>query len=232
MANKMLIDAMHPEETRVVTVHGSKVEEFDFESASRKQLRGNIYLAKVTRAGALAPGGLRRVRRATATASSPSTRSTRTITRSRWPTGRRCWRDEARDAEEHREREERRRSPRRSARGRRAEARRRPDETVSGEDSATADHIRDAADDLPDAHDENAEGRSRGHRLGAGGRTARDEATTRTTRRRRRRRLSPAVGHPAPAEPAEVEPEAAGRPRDRARLGGRARDGRSPRRGP
>ncbi|WP_284212073.1 Rne/Rng family ribonuclease, partial [Methylobacterium brachythecii] len=47
--NKMLIDAMHPEETRVVTVHGSKVEEFDFESASRRPLRGNIYLAKVTR---------------------------------------------------------------------------------------------------------------------------------------------------------------------------------------
>src|SRR6478735_2368628 len=49
MANKMLIDAMHSEETRVVTVHGSRVEEFDFESQSRKQLRGNIYLAKVTR---------------------------------------------------------------------------------------------------------------------------------------------------------------------------------------
>ncbi|GEP10231.1 Rne/Rng family ribonuclease [Methylobacterium gnaphalii] len=47
--NKMLIDATHPEETRVVTVHGSRVEEFDFESASRKPLRGNIYLAKVTR---------------------------------------------------------------------------------------------------------------------------------------------------------------------------------------
>ncbi len=49
MANKMLIDALHPEETRVVTVRGSKIEEFDFESASRRQLRGNIYLAKVTR---------------------------------------------------------------------------------------------------------------------------------------------------------------------------------------
>lgn len=49
MANKMLIDASHPEETRVVVVRGSKVEEFDFESSSRKQLRGNIYLAKVTR---------------------------------------------------------------------------------------------------------------------------------------------------------------------------------------
>ena len=49
MANKMLIDATHPEETRVVVVRGSRVEEFDFEAASRKQLRGNIYLAKVTR---------------------------------------------------------------------------------------------------------------------------------------------------------------------------------------
>jgi ribonuclease E len=49
MANKMLIDAMHSEETRVVTVHGSRVEEFDFEAANRRQLRGNIYLAKVTR---------------------------------------------------------------------------------------------------------------------------------------------------------------------------------------
>ncbi len=49
MANKMLIDATHPEETRVVVLRGSRVEEFDFESASRKPLRGNIYLAKVTR---------------------------------------------------------------------------------------------------------------------------------------------------------------------------------------
>ncbi|HST95943.1 MAG TPA: ribonuclease E/G, partial [Microvirga sp.] len=47
--NKMLIDASHPEETRVVVLRGSKVEEFDFESASKKPLRGNIYLAKVTR---------------------------------------------------------------------------------------------------------------------------------------------------------------------------------------
>jgi ribonuclease E len=49
MANKMLIDATHPEETRVVVVRGHRVEEFDFESATKKQLRGNIYLAKVTR---------------------------------------------------------------------------------------------------------------------------------------------------------------------------------------
>ena len=49
MGNKMLIDATHPEETRVVVLRGNRVEEFDYESASRKQLRGNIYLAKVTR---------------------------------------------------------------------------------------------------------------------------------------------------------------------------------------
>ena len=49
MANKMLIDAAHPEETRVVVLRGNRVEEFDFESANKKPLRGNIYLAKVTR---------------------------------------------------------------------------------------------------------------------------------------------------------------------------------------
>ena len=49
MAKKMLIDATHAEETRVVVVDGNKVEEFDFESQSRRQLAGNIYLAKVTR---------------------------------------------------------------------------------------------------------------------------------------------------------------------------------------
>src|ERR1700749_424745 len=49
MPNTMLIDAAHPKETRVVVVRGNRVEEFDFETAQRKQLRGNIYLAKVTR---------------------------------------------------------------------------------------------------------------------------------------------------------------------------------------
>ena len=49
MAKKMLIDATHAEETRVVVVDGNKVEEFDFETANRRQLAGNIYLAKVTR---------------------------------------------------------------------------------------------------------------------------------------------------------------------------------------
>jgi len=49
MPKTMLIDAAHAEETRVVVVDGNRVEEFDFESQNRKQLRGNIYLAKVTR---------------------------------------------------------------------------------------------------------------------------------------------------------------------------------------
>jgi ribonuclease E len=49
MPNKMLIDASHPEETRVVVLRGNKVQEFDFEAADKKPLRGNIYLAKVTR---------------------------------------------------------------------------------------------------------------------------------------------------------------------------------------
>jgi len=50
MATKrMLVDAIHPEETRIVVTAGNRLEEFDFESASRRQLRGNIYLAKVTR---------------------------------------------------------------------------------------------------------------------------------------------------------------------------------------
>ena len=49
MGSKMLIDATHSEETRVVVVRGNRIDEFDFESAARKQLKGNIYLAKVTR---------------------------------------------------------------------------------------------------------------------------------------------------------------------------------------
>ena len=49
MVKKMLIDSTHSEETRVVVVDGNKVEEFDFESENRRQLAGNIYLAKVTR---------------------------------------------------------------------------------------------------------------------------------------------------------------------------------------
>ncbi len=49
MSKKMLIDATHPEETRVVVVDGTRVEEFDFETINKRQLAGNIYLAKVTR---------------------------------------------------------------------------------------------------------------------------------------------------------------------------------------
>ncbi len=49
MSKRMLIDAAHAEETRVVVVDGNRIEEFDFESRGKKQLRGNIYLAKVTR---------------------------------------------------------------------------------------------------------------------------------------------------------------------------------------
>ena len=49
MPNKMLIDASHQEETRVVVVRGNRIEEFDFESQDKKQLSGNIYLARVTR---------------------------------------------------------------------------------------------------------------------------------------------------------------------------------------
>ena len=49
MTTRMLIDARHPEETRVAVVKGNRIDEFDFEAASRKQIKGNIYLAKVTR---------------------------------------------------------------------------------------------------------------------------------------------------------------------------------------
>ena len=49
MATRMLIDARHSEETRVAVLKGNRIEEFDFESAEHKQIKGNIYLAKVTR---------------------------------------------------------------------------------------------------------------------------------------------------------------------------------------
>src|SRR3954452_3648084 len=49
MSMRMLINARHPEETRVAVVKGNRIEEFDFESVEHKQLKGNIYLAKVTR---------------------------------------------------------------------------------------------------------------------------------------------------------------------------------------
>ncbi|MCJ2042278.1 Rne/Rng family ribonuclease [Methylobacterium sp. J-059] len=140
--NKMLIDAMHPEETRVVTVHGSRVEEFDFEAANRRQLRGNIYLAKVTRvepslqAAFVEYGGNRHGFLAFSEIH-PDYYQIPLADRQA------LLEDEARDAEEHREREERRRkSPRnngRRVRGRRAEAAAaKLNETVSAEDVAHA----------------------------------------------------------------------------------------------
>src|SRR3981189_3962163 len=49
MPKRMLIDGSHPEETRVVVLDGNRVEEFDFEAASKRPLKGNLYLARVTR---------------------------------------------------------------------------------------------------------------------------------------------------------------------------------------
>lgn len=49
MSKKMLIDASHTEETRVVVIDGDRLEDFDYESANKKQLKGNVYLAKITR---------------------------------------------------------------------------------------------------------------------------------------------------------------------------------------
>jgi len=147
MANKMLIDAMHPEETRVVTVHGSRVEEFDFEAANRRQLRGNIYLAKVTRVepslqAAFVEYGGNRHGFLAFNEIHPDYYQIPLADRQA------LLEEEARDAEEHRDREERRRrSPRRS-RGRRAEARARgADETVSAEDGHEVSRTEDLAED-------------------------------------------------------------------------------------
>ena len=49
MTGRMLIDATHAEETRVVVLDDHQLEDFDFESSTKKQLKGNIYLAKITR---------------------------------------------------------------------------------------------------------------------------------------------------------------------------------------
>src|ERR1044071_8709051 len=49
MSKLMLIDATHPEETRVAVVNNGQIEDFDFEARNKRQLRGNIYLAKITR---------------------------------------------------------------------------------------------------------------------------------------------------------------------------------------
>ena len=85
MAKKMLIDATHAEETRVVVVDGNKVEEFDFESENKRQLAGNIYLAKVTRV----EPSLLWITAETVTVFWPSRKSTRITTRSPSPTVRR-----------------------------------------------------------------------------------------------------------------------------------------------
>ena len=86
MTKRMLIDATHAEETRVVVLDGNRLEDFDVETANRKQIKGNIYLAKVIR---VEPTYRRRSSNmaATGTASSPSAKSTPITTRSRSPTG-------------------------------------------------------------------------------------------------------------------------------------------------
>ncbi|XYD07048.1 Rne/Rng family ribonuclease [Methylobacterium sp. NMS12] len=155
MANKMLIDAMHPEETRVVTVHGSRVEEFDFEAANRRQLRGNIYLAKVTRVepslqAAFVEYGGNRHGFLAFNEIHPDYYQIPLADRQA------LLEEEARDAEEHREREERRRrSSSRRSRGRRAEARARgADETVSAEDTHAASEIEDRGEEQAEIRDE------------------------------------------------------------------------------
>ncbi len=153
MANKMLIDAMHPEETRVVTVQGSRVEEFDFEAANRRQLRGNIYLAKVTRVepslqAAFVEYGGNRHGFLAFNEIHPDYYQIPLADRQA------LLEEEARDAEEHREREERRRRSPRRARGRRAEARvRGTDETVSAEDPHAAHPAEDHGEDHGRIHD-------------------------------------------------------------------------------
>ena len=49
MVKRMLIDATHAEESRVVVINGNRLEEYDVETSTKKQIKGNIYLAKVTR---------------------------------------------------------------------------------------------------------------------------------------------------------------------------------------
>ena len=86
MTKRMLIDATHAEETRVVVLDGSRLEDFDVETSTKRQLKGNIYLAKVVRvepslqAAFVEYGGNRQ-------ASSPSAKSIPTTIRSRSPTG-------------------------------------------------------------------------------------------------------------------------------------------------
>ena len=144
--NKMLIDATHPEETRVVTVQGSRVEEFDFESANRRPLRGNIYLAKVTRVepslqAAFVEYGGNRHGFLAFNEIHPDYYQIPMADRLALIEA------EAHEEQEHREREERRSRGRRS-RGRRAEAAEsRRSETVSAEDESPPPT--EAADDVP-----------------------------------------------------------------------------------
>ncbi|MEE7481189.1 ribonuclease [Methylorubrum populi] len=134
--NKMLIDAMHPEETRVVTVQGSRVEEFDFEAANRRPLRGNIYLAKVTRVepslqAAFVEYGGNRHGFLAFNEIHPDYYQIPMADRLALIEA------EAREEEEHREREERRPPRGRRSRGRRAEARgARGDDTVKSQETA------------------------------------------------------------------------------------------------
>ncbi|MEH3119908.1 MAG: Rne/Rng family ribonuclease [Methylorubrum populi] len=135
--NKMLIDATHPEETRVVTVQGSRVEEFDFEAANRRPLRGNIYLAKVTRVepslqAAFVEYGGNRHGFLAFNEIHPDYYQIPMADRLALIEA------EAREEEEHREREERRPPRSRRSRGRRAEARgARGDDTVTSQDAAS-----------------------------------------------------------------------------------------------
>ncbi|TFZ56436.1 Rne/Rng family ribonuclease [Methylorubrum sp. Q1] len=135
--NKMLIDAMHPEETRVVTVQGSRVEEFDFEAANRRPLRGNIYLAKVTRVepslqAAFVEYGGNRHGFLAFNEIHPDYYQIPMADRLALIEA------EAREEEEHREREERRPPRGRRSRGRRAEARgSRHDDTVKSQDAGS-----------------------------------------------------------------------------------------------
>lgn len=161
MANKMLIDAAHPEETRVVVLRGQRVEEFDFESANKKQLRGNIYLAKVTRvepslqAAFIDYGGNRHGFLAFSEIHPDYYQI---------PVSDRQALIDAEAAEAHEEEEERR--PRRSRRrrgGERHAARRRSDEAVrESADGESHDEAHDGeAHDEGRAHDEHASEHSR-----------------------------------------------------------------------
>ncbi|GJE34205.1 Rne/Rng family ribonuclease [Methylobacterium oxalidis] len=228
--NKMLIDAMHPEETRVVTVHGSRVEEFDFEAANRRQLRGNIYLAKVTRVepslqAAFVEYGGNRHGFLAFNEIHPDYYQIPLADRQA------LLEDEARDAEEHRDREERRRTSRRS-RGRRAEAASaRTGETVSAEDAEGAARPEsdeavvpggDASADLPEsaletgtgeASAEGAETRAEGTEASPQG----EEATTGAGDATEGAEGAAAESAPEPVaeghpEPAAVAAEASGEP--------------------